>query len=962
METERWQRTVQIFHSARELAAEQRKAFLRQACAGDETLLREVQRMLAEETGSRNPLETPALEHAARALADEERQDPQPDLSGRTLSHYRILEKIGEGGMGIVFRAHDTLLDRDVAIKLLPAEWAADPDHRKRFVREAQAASALNHPHIVTIHEISSDSGMDFIVMEYIAGHSLDRKIGDREIPLSLAMKYAIQIADAFAAAHTAGIVHRDLKPANIMITETGQVKVLDFGLVKRAIPMTDRESGSAPVMKSLTGDGRIVGTVAYMSPEQAEGNPVDARSDIFSFGSVLYEIVSGRRAFPGNSSLSTLSAILRSEPAPFDRGTARPLQAAIRRCLQKDPARRFQSMAEVKAALEGMIGETGADRAAARRRGRMLSWTAGAFLLALASGISAWRILLDPPASQPPRVGAFASLQGLETNPALSPDGKQVAFVWNSEKQDNSDIYLQLVGEATARRLTSDPGYDFSPVWSPDALYVAFLRATDTGNEVRIVPAAGGAEQRLHITTVRCRFLMRIMSRQFCGIAWSPDGKALSIVDRDSPESPPSIFLLDIATREKKKLTSPPAAMRDGISAFSPDGQTLAFARGFSAGFPSDIYTLALTEGGAAQGAPNRITRDNMIICGLDWTADGRSIVYSSNRGGLWGLWRAPISGRESVRLAVGSENAAWPSVSRRGNKLAFARGEHNISIWQVAPPGTPISANPAGPSRVIYADMFNVCPAYSPDGRQIAFSSNRTGTHQIWISNSDGTNQRQLTHFDIGGALQPRWSPDGRTIAFWAEQKGHHRISLMDAEGGKERPLTTDDYDKGYPGWSRDGKWVYFFANRGNGGRLWKKSVEEDILLPVTSQGGFPAFESTDGRTVYYGNEDGRIFKVPVSGGEETPALTVGRGATWTLGESRIYVLDPFAKGGPAIETYSLSGGKLPGRVALPGDPDHYFWNSAGTMSISPDGRWILYEHSDRIDSDILLAENFR
>jgi Tol biopolymer transport system component len=311
---------------------------------------------------------------------------------------------------------------------------------------------------------------------------------------------------------------------------------------------------------------------------------------------------------------------------------------------------------------------------------------------------------------------------------------------------------------------------------------------------------------------------------------------------------------------------------------------------------------------------------------------------------------------------LTVGSENATWPSVSRHGGRLAFARTVRDIGIWQVARPGAGVPAEMAGPSKVIYANMFNVCPAYSPDGRQIAFSSNRSGTHEIWLSNSDGTNQRQLTRLDSGGALRPQWSPDGRTIAFWAEQQGRHRVSLIDAEGGKERRLTTDRFDEFYPSWSRDGNWIYFYSNRGEGGRLWKKAVQEGTPLQVTPRGGIPAFESSDQRSVYYGDAEGRIWKVPISGGEETLVLTHGRGASWALSESGLCVLEPYAKGGPAIEFYSLVGGKLTERLTLPGEPDSYIWNSAGTISISPDRRWLLYEHCDRLESDIILADNFR
>ncbi len=351
MNPERWKQIKQVYGAAQELEPARREAYLIAACAGDELLLQEVRSLMAQDSASQEPLESPAMEVAARALAEDKSSRPGPDLVGRTILHYRIEEKIGEGGMGVVYRARDERLKRYVAIKTLPPELVTNPERKKRFVQEARAASALSHPNIITIHDVPSDGGNDFIVMEYLAGQTLDRKIGPKGMKVGDLLKYAVQIADALAAAHAAGIVHRDLKPGNILVSEDGRVKVLDFGLAK----LTEREAkpGRESSISVLTEEGRIMGTAAYMSPEQAEGKPVDARSDIFSFGSLLYEMATGRKAFQGESSVSTLSAILNQEPGPMNGGTPAELEKIIRRCLRKDPARRPQHIVDVKMALE---------------------------------------------------------------------------------------------------------------------------------------------------------------------------------------------------------------------------------------------------------------------------------------------------------------------------------------------------------------------------------------------------------------------------------------------------------------------------------------------------------------------------------------------------------------------------------------------------------------------------------
>ena len=411
-------------------------------------------------------------------------------MIGQTLSHYQITEKIGEGGMGVVYKARDTHLDRFVAIKVLPAEKVADPDRKARFVREAKSASALNHPNIVHVYDIDQQDGIDFMAMEFVAGKTLDQLIPRKGLPLNEVLRIAVQVADALAAAHEAGIVHRDLKPGNILVGDDGRVRVLDFGLAKltEAIPETAETRTAASGDSPRTEEGTILGTASYMSPEQAEGRAVDARSDIFSFGSLLYEMVTGRRAFQGDSRMSALAAIIKEEPKAVREivdDMPGEVERIIRHCLRKDPKRRLQHMDDVRSLLEELKEESDSGRLspaapeAPQVKGRRAAQVVGivAVILLLAAGWY-WFERSRPRVEKAPLVAVpLTSYPGNELTPALSPDGNQVAFSWNGEAQDNYDIYVQVIGAAGTVRLTSDPAFDWAPAWSPDGREIRFYR-----------------------------------------------------------------------------------------------------------------------------------------------------------------------------------------------------------------------------------------------------------------------------------------------------------------------------------------------------------------------------------------------------------------------------------------------------------------------------------------------------
>ena len=429
---------------------------------------------------------------------------------GERLGSYEIVSLIGSGGIGEVYKARDIQLGRSIALKVLSTRDSAtsSPD---RFEQEARAASALNHPNVCHVYALGvTPAGEQFIAMEYVEGETLRKRLTGGPLQIRDALDIAIQMASALSATHAVGVVHRDVKPDNVMLTADGLVKVLDFGLAKMKAPFAGDDTGGSTRTVAQTIAGTIVGTVAYMSPEQAEGKTLDARSDIFSFGSVLYEMVTGQRAFQGDSPLSTLTAVLHKEPKPVSNmstGVPEELARVISRCLQKAPGRRWQSMADVTVALRELREESdAAGRAASapatvRARG---GWAAAvALTLAVAGGVIGvlvWRNRDAGPVNQAALFTAtpLTTDQGREQHPSFSPDGNSVAFSSNGEAEDNWDIYVKLIGPGSPQRLTTDPAMDISPAWSPDGNLVAFVRIRAGGLVVVIVPSRGGPEREV--------------------------------------------------------------------------------------------------------------------------------------------------------------------------------------------------------------------------------------------------------------------------------------------------------------------------------------------------------------------------------------------------------------------------------------------------------------------------------
>src|SRR5579871_1541149 len=451
MEPERWGQIEKLYHSAAALQPAERASFLERACNADPELRQEVESLLAHDQQAENFIESPALEIAAHQLA----RDDNQSLIGREVSHYRIVEKLGGGGMGVVYKAEDTELGRFVALKFLPDDLAHDPQALERFRREARAASALNHPNICTIHEIGQQQGRPFIVMEFLDGTTLKHRITGRPLDTETALEIGMQIAEALEAAHAEGIVHRDIKPANIFLTKRGQVKVLDFGLAKVVKAKAQVAEVEATLSDDLTSIGSTLGTVAYMSPEQASGRQLDVRSDIFSFGILLYELLAGRRPFTGANDLELLQTLIHGSPQPLRQNVPPMLSMIVEKALEKDPDDRYQSMREMLVDLRRCRRArlVGAPPAAQRKVPR--NWLVWGIAGVMFVAVIVWEALR--PAARPTNLleGAhFTRLTDFETTEAaISPDGRFVAFV--SDHDGSNDVWLTQVGVGQLINLT---------------------------------------------------------------------------------------------------------------------------------------------------------------------------------------------------------------------------------------------------------------------------------------------------------------------------------------------------------------------------------------------------------------------------------------------------------------------------------------------------------------------------
>ncbi len=969
MSPERFEQISRVYNEVAELPTGARAAFLEATCADDSDLRREVESLLAAEQSVGDFIAGPALKDAAALLT---RETPA-SLVGQQLGPYQILSFIGAGGMGEVYAARDARLGRKVAIKLLPATLAQDAGRLARFEYEARAVGMLNHPNILTLHDVGAHTGAPYLVSELLEGETLRERLKSGPLPLARAVEYALQITQGLAAAHQHGLAHRDLKPENLYITNDGRIKILDFGLAKitelrnaefglrieesatvneshsqPALHLQDRQNISNPQSAirnpQLTAPGLVMGTVGYMAPEQLRGEEADLRADIFAFGVVLYEMLAGMRPFRGNSAAETMSSVLTHEPPELPASVGAPgLERIIRRCLEKQPQHRFQSASDLGFAIEALTsfsqpvsqtsGAAPVQAATSMSKRALLGWILAGVFLCTTIGFAA--AYFHRPAISP-RVVPFTSFTGQKASPVFSPDGNQIAFVWNNGESEPG-LYVKLIDAGTPLRLASMPAGRFYHLgWSPDGRFIAFARMGNDGG-IFAVPALGGPERKL--TDLAGAF------------SWSPDGKSLAVASGSASVETQSIYLVTLATGETRRLTDPQTgSYGDSFPAFSPDGETLAFIR--NPGFQvNDLYLIPVRG-----GEPKRLTFDNLELNGgLTWTADGKEIIFSSPRGGLPSLWRVPVAGGTPVRLPGTGEYAFDPSIARQGNRLAYVYNKVDRNIWRVTTLALRSTAESAG--KLIASTREDVAADYSPDSKRIVFVSDRSGSREIWVCDEEGQNAVQLTNFGGSHAGTPHWSPDGRQIAFDSRPEGRSNIYAINADGGSPRRVSDGTAEDVRPSWSRDGKWIYFGSWRTGSWQIWKMPASGGPAVQVTRNGGFEAFESADGKLVYYTKREPGIWSIPVDGGEERLVMSQGEWGGWSLLPEGICWIDRPASPPASINFFNFATARSFVLLAFDKTKPRPIMPSA-----SPDGRWILYTQVDQIDNDIMLVENFR
>jgi eukaryotic-like serine/threonine-protein kinase len=940
MSSERWKRIAAIYDSVVEAAPDARGAMLDEACRSDKDLRREIESLLEAREEAGDFLSPDELRHHVRDLS------PSEASPGDTLGRYQILSVIGAGGMGEVYLAHDAELNRRVALKVLPVQFTRDEGRVVRFRREARAASALSHPNIVTIYDVGKTGEAWFIAAEFVEGLTLRARLGRRPMAIHETLDIALQCAMGLECAHEAGIVHRDVKPENILVRPDGTVKIVDFGLARITKDCVE-------LFGDATQSGAVFGTPRYMSPEQARGQKLDVRTDVFSLGAVVYEMFAGEPAFRGATAAEVFAALLGSDPEPL---AVPGLNAIIRKALAKDRDSRYQTMHDFAVDLrrfkEQPLGFIPATKHLMSNRLSRRAILTGAGALVAGAGVLQLRRRWSGNISQEPigmNIVPVTSFTGFKNFGSFSPDGERIVFSWNggqggSGGRQERNIYLKDVANGEPVRLTFAQQDDRHPAWSPDGRYIAFCRQIENLTPhprfaVYTVPASGGQERRI--------------AEGGKGVSWSPDGSVLAVAGLP-PESG-GIFRVSVESGVRTQLTG--SSLYDELPVFSPDGQWIVFTRCFSTR-RRELFVVPATGGNARQ-----LTSDHQPTFGAAWTADSKEIVFSSNRAaGGESLWRMPLTGGAPRRLAAMFESAFYPAISRRGNRLIYTESFKDTNIYLSEATGF---AGPSGhphfgePRAFIVSSRRDDSPSISAIEDRIAFISSRTGNEEIWLCDRDGGHPVQLTSFGGPETGTPRWSPDGRWLAF---DTGNTDIYVISVAGTPQR-LTSRPFGNYMPSWSADGKQIYFKSERSGNDQIWSIPVEGGPPAQITREGACEAFASSDGKLLYYTKGyPGAIWTVPVEGGGEKPVPELQRYdqifRSWGIIPEGIYFLSHEESSRQTVRFFSFATRQVSSLLTLDKEP---IWNYPN-VALSSDGRRLLTVRLDQEVNDLMLIENFR
>ena len=856
---------------------------------------------------------------------------------GARLGPYEIVSPLGAGGMGEVFRARDTRLGRDVAIKVLPEDIAQDAARRQRFEHEARAAGSLSHPNLLTVFDVGAQDGTYYVVTELVDGESLRGVMKHGPLSARRIVEIGAQIAEGLAVAHAAGVVHRDVKPENVMLGRDGRVRILDFGIAKSRGPVS-RVGEASETATSITDPGTVVGTTGYMSPEQVRGEEVDGRSDLFSLGIVLYELAAGKKPFEKPTSVETMTAILREDVERFPENLGAPLESVVRRCLEKNAGRRFQSAADLAFSLRSSTSGSTAISAMPQPAGPRWRWSrlavaAVAVVVGIASFIAGRRT--SPEKLPDWSIRPLTAYPGREFQPALSPDGSQVAFNWDGDPGKQPGIYVRLVDSEPPLRVSTGNGT--APCWSPDGKRIAFLRR----NQIVVVPALGGPERTL------AEFPAGNVPLGY-NISWSPDGNWIAA----STEA--GLSAVRLQTGEIRQW------VRSGNdiawAAFSPNGKQIAFMKGAS--FSRFLYVLNLSSDGNPTGEPRRISSREFNPAGLVWSGDGKSLIVSAGQGSRFFLWRVDTTSGIAHTLPIDNGSAQQPAVSYSSGRLAYARIETDTNIWRAEAQGSHFStAEPFIHSTSIESDI-----QFCPDGKRIVFRSERTGESAIWRSERDGSNQIPITRVEGARVGSPRCSPDGRWVVFDGYHEGNSDLYVVNAEGGEAKRLTKTPWDEFRPVFTMDGKWVVFGTTRSDGGELWKIPAAGGEPVQITHDGGHEAFPSGDGKFLYYTKSRGEkgIWRMPVEGGAPVRVAEYGEVGHWAVAGANLYWGEAPRDQPGQISVFNPETRKTSALISLAAGVNAFGFGTS--LAVSSDEKTILFTRTDRRDSDLMLVENFR